>query len=254
QTSIDDRLFFNLGGRWEDTSQFGVHTTYQAGLAYFLPVLDTKLKANYGTAFLAPSLYQLYDGNFGNLSLQPETSLGYDIGFEQPVGGKNFINFGASYFDNDFTNLIQYSNALNENTNIGQARTYGVESFVDFKGIQNLSIKGSYTYTYAWDLTDDIPLLRRPQNKASGDVDYKWGDAGLGVSVIYTGNAFDEDFGGNTVTLPEYFLVNLRASYQVNSQIKLFARVDNLFNQWYEDAYGYSTPGLSVYGGTKVSF
>jgi vitamin B12 transporter len=254
QTSIDDQLFFNLGGRWDANSAFGTHTTYQAGLAYVVPGVETKLKANYGTGFLAPNLYQLYDPTYGNPNLQPETSLGYDIGFEQPIGGKNFINLGADYFDNDLTNLISYNPSTYVSENIGQARSYGVESYADFKGISNLDVKGSYTYTYAWDISNYTPLARRPQNKASGDIDYKWGDASFGTSLVYTGSAFDTDFSGNGVTLPSYFLVNLRASYQVNSQVKLFARVDNLFNQWYEDAYGFSTPGLSIYGGTKISF
>jgi vitamin B12 transporter len=254
QTSIDNRLFFNLGGHWEDNSQFGTHTTYQAGAAYFVPGLETKLKANYGTAFLAPSLYQLYDPTYGNPQLEPETSLGYDFGFEQPIGGKDFIHVGADCFDNDLTNLITYDSTTFKSINIGQARTYGVEGFLGFNGIQNLNLKGSYTYDNAQDLTNNRPLARRPQNKASGDVDYQWGALGLGTSLVYTGNSFDTDFFGNPVTLPSYFLVSLRASYQVNSQVRLFVRADNLFNQWYEEAYGYSTPGLSVYGGTKVSF
>ena len=252
QTSIEDNFFFNLGGRWDDHSQYGVHTTYQAGLAYVVPDLNTKLKANYGTGFLAPSLYQLYAPTYGNASLLPETSVGYDIGFEQPIGKD--LTVGASYFDNDLTNLIQFVNIY---SNVGQARSYGVESFVEFKGVKNLDIKGNYTYDNAQDLIANVPLLRRPQNKASGDVDYQLDAAGLGASLIYVGNSFDENFvtgSGNIVPLASYFLVNLRASYQVNSQVKLFARVDNLFNQYYEEAFGYTTPGLSVYGGTKVSF
>ena len=252
QTSIEDNFFFNLGGRWDDHSQYGVHTTYQAGLAYVVPDLNTKLKANYGTGFLAPSLYQLYAPTYGNASLLPETSVGYDIGFEQPIGKD--LTVGASYFDNDLTNLIQFVNIY---SNVGQARSYGVESFVEFKGVKNLDIKGNYTYDNAQDLIANVPLLRRPQNKASGDVDYQLDAAGLGASLIYVGNSFDENFvtgSGNIVPLASYFLVNLRAFYQVNSQVKLFARVDNLFNQYYEEAFGYTTPGLSVYGGTKVSF
>ncbi len=254
QTSINDQLFFNLGGRWEKSSQFGVHTTYQAGLAYFVPGLETKLKANYGTGFLAPSLYQLYDPSYGNPNLQPETSLGYDFGLEQPIGGKDFLQVGADYFDNDLTNLITYDPATFIAANIGQARTYGVESFVEFKGIQNLNMRGSYTYTYAQNLITNTPLVRRPQNRAGGDMDYQWGALGVGASLTYTGTSFDTDFSGNSLILPSYFLVKLRASYQVNSQVRLFARVDNLFNQWYEETYGYSAPGLSAYGGTKISF
>jgi vitamin B12 transporter len=252
-TSIDDQLFINLGGRWEDQSQYGANTTYQAGLAYFLPIFGTKLKANYGTGFSAPSLWQLYDPKYGNSSLQPETTTGYDFGFEQPIGSKNFSNIGASYFENDLTNLFGY-NSLFQTINIKKARTYGVESFMELKGIKNLNLKVSYTYDNGRDLTDDIPLARRPQNKASGDIDYKWSYASFGTSLVYTGSVSDEDFNGNPVTLPDYFLVNLRASYQVNTQVKLFARVDNLFNQWYEEVYGYSTSGLSAYMGTKISF
>jgi vitamin B12 transporter len=252
QTSIEDNFFFNLGGRWDDHSQYGVHTTYQAGLAYVVPDLNTKFKANYGTGFLAPSLYQLYAPTYGNASLLPETSVGYDIGFEQPIGKD--LTVGASYFDNDLTNLIQFVNTY---SNVGQARSYGVESFVEFKGVKSLDIKGNYTYDNAQDLIANAPLLRRPQNKANGDVDYQLDAAGLGASLIYVGNSYDMNYVtgfGNTVQLASYFLVNLRASYQVNSQVKLFARVDNLFNQYYEEAFGYTTPGLSVYGGTKVSF
>jgi vitamin B12 transporter len=260
QTNIDDRLFFNLGGRWEAQSQYGTHTTYQAGLAYLVPEVETKLKANYGTAYLAPNLYQLYDPTYGSVpngvNLVPETSLGFDFGFEQPIGGKNFINIGATYFDSDVTNLISYDPNTFVSINIGKAWIYGVESFLEFKGIQNLTVKGNYTYTYAWNQSSYVALVRRPQHKAGLDADYQLGAASFGGSLSYTGSSFDQDFQypANTVILPTYFLLNLRADYQVSDKVKFFARVDNLFNQWYEEAYGYSTPGLSVYGGTKVSF
>jgi vitamin B12 transporter len=226
--------------------------TYQAGADYVLPGLETKLKANYGTGFLAPSLYQLYAPVYGNPNLQSETSLGYDFGFEQPLGSTG-LKIGADYFDNDLTNLITYNPSTFVSANIGQARTYGVESFLEFRGIQNLVLKGSYTYTNARNLTADAPLARRPQNQADADVDYQWGALGLGMSLIYAGTSFDTDFSGDPVLLPAYFLVNVRASYQVNPDVKLFGRVDNLFNQFYEEAYGYRTAGLSAYGGIKVS-
>ena len=263
QTAIDGRLFFNLGGRWEDHSQFGVHTTYQAGLAFFIPGTDTKISANYGTGFLAPSLYQLYDPIYGNPNLQPETSLGYDFGLEQKIGEKNFLKVGADYFDSDLSNLIEFDPVSFVYNNIGRARTYGVESFVEFDGVPNLSVKGNYTYTYAWDLTNNTALIRRPANKAGADLDYQWGRAGWGASFVYVGENLDDDFGNvivggqNTnavVTLPGYFLVNLRASFQADRGVRLFARLDNLFNQYYEELYGYSTAGLSGYIGTKISF
>jgi vitamin B12 transporter len=101
-------LFINLGGRWDNYSTYGSHTTYQLGGAYLVPGLETKIKATYGTGFLAPTLYQLYAPSpTGNASLQPETSTGYDYGFEQPIGQKFFV-FGVTGFHNEFDDPINY--------------------------------------------------------------------------------------------------------------------------------------------------
>ncbi len=267
QTNIEDRLFINLGGRVDDYSTYGTHGTYQGGVAYLLPELETKLKATYGTGLLAPTLYQLYAPVTmgGNVALQPETNTGYDFGFEQPVG-KKFVVFGATYFHNDFDDLISYVGPFfgGQYQNNGDFQTQGVEAFLDFKGIEGLVVRGSYTYTDI--LTDipatesDSPLLRKPTDQAGLDVDYQSGPVEAGVSVNYEDARSDVYFqpvfpyGTIPVTLSDYFLVNLRASYQLDERVKLFARVDNLFNQFYEEVYGYGTPGLSAYGGTKVSF
>jgi vitamin B12 transporter len=261
QTQLSDRLYETLGGRFDSQTQYGNHGTYQAGLAYLIPETDTKLKATYGTGFLAPTLYQLYDPTYGNTALTPETSTGFDAGFEQAFG-KNFLKVGATYFHEDFNNLIDfvYTNPNYPNgtySNVDQAQSDGIESFIDFKGISHLDVKANYTFMNARDMSTGLPLPQRPQNQGDLDVFYQLDQLELGTSIMYVGPRSDNAFinGASTpVTLAEYFLVNLKASYSLDKNIKLFARVDNLFNQYYEEVYGYGTPGLSAYGGTKVSF
>lgn len=210
---------------------------------------------------MAPTLYQLYAAApTGNPYLQPETSTGYDLGFEQPVG-KSFAAFGATYFHNEYDNLISYVGNFptGQYLNNGTFQTQGVEAFLDFKGIKGLVVRGSYTHT---DILTDVPvtldnspLLQKPMDQAGLDVDYQSGSFEAGTQVTYVSQRPDFDYSTFTpVILSEYFLVNLRASYQVDEHVKLFARVDNLFNQYYEEIYGYGTPGLSAYGGTKISF
>src|SRR6185503_309607 len=244
-------------GRLEAHSQYGEHSTFQTGLLYLVPNLETKLKVNCGTAFLAPSLYQLYNPNFGNKALSPETSTGFDLGFEQAFG-KDLLMVGATYFDNDFSNLIDfYTDPLTYISyyiNVGKARTYGLESFVDFKGLEHLDVKCNYTYTSEMNTIKNTELIRRPQNKVGLDADYQLDDADLGTTVSYVGSRVDSDFSFNKTILPPYFLVSLRASYQLNPRVKLFARVENLFDQAYEESFGYGTAGFSAYGGTKISF
>lgn len=264
QVNQDDRFFLNLGGRVDNTNVYGAHGTYQAGAAYFIPGLETKLKATYGTGFSAPSLFELYDPTHGNTALQPETNTSYDFGFEQPLWG-NQIRFGATYFHDDFENLISYygPQSTGQYMNSSSFQTEGVETFLEVRYLNVLTLKGFYTYT---NVETEIPasffyspLIGKLTNQAGLDVDYQSGPLEAGVSASYAGARpsydFDADFfAGAPVTLAEYYLVNLRASVQVDEHVKLYARVDNLFNQFYEDVYGYGTPGLSGYAGTKVSF
>jgi vitamin B12 transporter len=258
QTNLEDRLFVNLGGRVDDHSQFGTHGTWQLGLAYFIPGVETKLKANYGTGFLAPTLFQLYDPSSGNAGLQPEVSQGFDLGFEQPIGSTG-LRFAATYFREDYSELIDFEPtgpATGQYFNVGEARTEGLEASAEFQEESGLKLKAEYTYVEARDLQTGEALIRRPANQATLEASRPWGDLETGFSLNYVDARLDDNFNtypATVVTLPSYFLLNLAASCRLDAHWKLFARVDNLLNQNYEEVYGYRTSGLSGYGGIKLS-
>jgi vitamin B12 transporter len=48
--------------------------------------------------------------------------------------------------------------------------------------------------------------------------------------------------------------VNLAVSYDITKNFQLFGRVENLLDKEYEEAKGFGTPGLSFFGGIKLSF
>ena len=56
------------------------------------------------------------------------------------------------------------------------------------------------------------------------------------------------------MTLPSYTVVNLAARYQVDKQWQLYGRVDNLFNEDYEQVLGYSGTERGVYVGARYQF
>ncbi len=70
------------------------------------------------------------------------------------------------------------------------------------------------------------------------------------ASYTYVGKVYESVRIGN---LPSYTLVDLSGSYTINKNLKVFGRIDNMFNQHYEVAGGYSTPGASVVTGVKWS-
>ena len=259
QTELMDRLFATLGGRLDAVSSFGNQFTYRGAVAYFVPDLGTKLKASYGTGFKAPSLYQLFSP-YGNTGLQAENSTGWDIGFEQPLAGDQ-VKFGATYFHTDFSQLIDFESTstppnYGEYFNVSKSQTLGWETFASAKPVKGLELRADYTYTWAVNQDTGDQLIRRPQDRADFNASYQWKGLGFGLGLIYVGDRPDTAFTNFTatpITLPSYTLVNLLASYQADEHLKFFGRVENLFNTVYEEVYGYGTPGLSVYLGTKVS-
>ena len=254
QTSLFDRFYATLGGRLDGYSSFGDQFNYRGALAYFVPVLETKLKASYGTGFKVPSLYQLYSP-YGDPNLTAEASQGYDAGFEQPLWN-NQVTFGATYFHTQFTNLIDFDNNTFLYNNISKAQTEGWETFASAKPIQHLECRADYTYTWAVNGQTGLQLLRRPQDRADFSAFYQWGKANLGFNLVYVGDRPDLafiNFTSTPVSLTSYTLVNLMGSYELDKGVKLFGRINNIFNTSYEEVYGYGTPGLSIYAGTKIS-
>jgi len=256
-----DRFFAMFGIRVDDHSLFGSETTYRIAPAYLIKETGTKVKGTFGTGFKAPTLYQLFApatswGPIGNINLKPEKSRGWDIGAEQEFLKKRVI-LGATYFRNDFKNLINFESGLGY-ININKAKAEGIELLASIKPIDDLTLSFNYTYTDTEDKKTERELLRRPKNKFGLDINYhflKKGNVNLGV--IYVGKRDDMDWSvwpARRVELDGYTLVNLAASYNITKNFQLFGRIDNLFNKEYEEAKGWGTPGLSFFGGIKLSF
>jgi vitamin B12 transporter len=47
---------------------------------------------------------------------------------------------------------------------------------------------------------------------------------------------------------------NLAGRYQVNEGTQLWARIDNLFDEDYQEVEGFQTAGFSIYGGVRFKF
>jgi vitamin B12 transporter len=47
---------------------------------------------------------------------------------------------------------------------------------------------------------------------------------------------------------------NLTANYQVTPKVQAYLRAENLFNEKYEELFGFGTAVQSVYAGLRVSY
>ena len=49
-------------------------------------------------------------------------------------------------------------------------------------------------------------------------------------------------------------MVNLAVNYDLSDQFQAYVRVDNLFDEEYEEILNYGTPGRSMFGGIRANF
>ncbi len=258
--NLNNQLFTSAGMRYDHHDRFGSVITYRIAPAYVVWKTGTKIKATVGTGFKSPSLFYLFDPEYGNKNLKPENSFGWDAGVEQYLFNPNFT-IGTNYFYNRFTNLFGFDNNFRA-INIDKAVTNGIEFYCNSNLYYNLSINVNYTYTNTKDesvgSTDNgLPLLRIPKNKFGININYSITKrANLNAELISVGSRDDKDFNSYPVarvSLGKYNVVNLAASYLMTNQLKVFGRVENLFNTYYEEILGYATPGLSAYLGIKLT-
>ncbi len=259
QSNISDVFFFNLGIRYDHHDRFGGAITYRAAPAFIIWTTGTKLKATYGTGIKSPSLYNLFDPFTGNEELNPEKSIGWDAGIEEFLLN-NKITIGLTYFKNTFENLFGF-NANYKTININKSESRGLETYITVKPTIGLEIKSNYTYTKTTDLSENssdkgLPLLRRPEHKGVVSVNYSFlQDFNAYLDAIFVGKRDDKVYSGgrvNRVQLNSYVLINFAASYDIFSYLELYAKVNNISDTYYEEVYGYATPGLSLYAGFKL--
>lgn len=250
----DESVFLDAGLRHDNHSIFGGKTTFKVAPAIRLAEL-TKLRGSVGTGFKAPSLVQLYS-SYGNRDLGAESSTGWDIGLEQGIV-KDLLSTSLTFFRNDYSDLITFDPATFRSANIARANTEGFEVGLNYDPTDPLSFRLAYTYTDTENEESGAGLLRRPRNKAAFTTVYtptKRLRAQLQWRVY--SSRFDSDFAAyppERVSLSGYGLLDLALSYQVVDDVEIFGRVDNIFDQEYQEVLGFGAMGAAAYAGVKVS-
>jgi vitamin B12 transporter len=251
--AYDSKAYLDAGLRHDNHSIFGGKTTFKVAPAVHLTD-TTKVRGSVGTGFKAPSLVQLYS-SYGNRDLQSETSTGWDVGVDQDIV-KDTLSTSLVYFHNDYDELITFNPGTFVLENINQATTQGVEFGLNYEISDDLSARVAYTYTDTENAETGESLLRRPRNKNSFTLVYSPIDnfrAQLQWRVY--SSRFDNDFSAYPPTrqaLGGYGIVDIALSYKLGASTEVFGRVDNLFDQEYQDVLGFGTMGAAAYAGLRV--
>ncbi len=235
------------GARRDDHSIFGTFDTYRFTAAYFIPESSTKLRASYGTAFRAPSLFELFDPIYGDTTLNPEESRGWDAGIDQTLW-EGRVRLSATYFDLDVENLIQFIFPAGYSNVPGTTQRYGVELSARAELTTWLTATGAYTFTDTEDALGNR-LIRVPRHVYAFGLDITPMER---LRINATAQVVRDTLDAGNFVLDDYVLLNAKASYDIDERLTAYIRGVNLLDQEYQVIRGYGTSDLAVYAGLRL--
>lgn len=254
-------LTINAGGRLNNHSDYGTHVVYNLNPSYNFDFGKNTLKvlASYSTAYITPSLFQLYDPIYGNAELEPEENTTIEAGLE--FSNESPLRASVVYFRRNENNFVDFVTVnpdlfLYEYQNVGDEFTAsGIEVEVATTIAKKLMLTANYTNT----TPDDRFSLRIPEHKANVRAAYTFGKAtNLGLTFQYVGERDDsffnsETFENETIALESYNLLGLSFGTNVSKNLEVFASISNLLDSEYEELYRYQTTGRNARIGFRLS-
>tara|TARA_B100001057_G_scaffold450941_1_gene493460 strand:- start:1139 stop:2914 length:1776 start_codon:yes stop_codon:yes gene_type:complete len=221
------------GVRVDNHEAYGNYTTFKASLNQPLDDFPGLIvKASIGTGFRAPTLGELYGQFNANQSLQPEESLGYEFGFINYLSSK--LDFGSTYFKSEIEDAITYGSPMYYNAS-GTSEREGVETYVNIYPFDNFSLKINHTHL----TTDEKVYVRRPNNKLSSSLNYKFDDQ---MDIFGSLIAVEDHYDVGSVKIDSFQVLDAGINYTPDKSTNLKFKINNLTNERYEQISGY--PGL----------
>jgi vitamin B12 transporter len=255
----DFGLNLNAGARLNIHSQYGNQLVYNVNPSFDFKSIPLKIVASYSTAFVAPSLYQLYS-EYGNANLKPEKNSTIEAGFEMRFLDKK-IKLNAVGFYREQTNFIGfYTNPVTYDSNYinidGLNKAKGVETELSFALSKKIKWNSNYTFTQV----DEALNRLIPKHKVNSSLDFQINSRlFFNVNYQYVDSRNDAFFDGNTYTtqkivLGSYQLVNSSLRYElVKNRLSIFGAVTNILNADFVENVGYSSLGRNFKFGLNIN-
>jgi vitamin B12 transporter len=232
--------------------------SFMAG-AHFDPLPGTRIRASAARTIRFPSVQQLYDPQSGNLDLTTEKSNNYEVGVDQELPFKSRVSLTG--FQSNVKDYIEKNDTTDLYENNQKYRFKGVEVSLENRLIKALYLKVGYTYMVTKDLstgTEVDQLQYRPRDKITFEARYHFPcDLSVYADMLYVGNQYyySKKSPLTKRQLDDFTVFNLKMEQALwHDRVSLFVGANNLFDENYEESYGFSQAGRTVYSGVTVRF
>jgi vitamin B12 transporter len=163
--------------------------------------------------------------------------------------------FNSRLKDEIFTDFVGPSFTASPANATTKSTREGVEVAVSARVGQEWRANVAYTYLNA--IENGREEVRRAPHIASLNIAWRApGDRyGANLTLRYNGQQMDNNFtltGPAHVRLSSYTLINLGADYRLTDRFDLYGRVENLFDDTYEEVFTVRTIGRAFYAGIRA--
>jgi len=231
---------------------------------------SSALRGSLYRAFQAPTLRDLYRNAqtpssyyHANPNLDPETSVGGDLGVEW-VGARSRVSLTGYWneVDNLLTRIILNTSPVETTTrNVGKSRSQGIEATADVDLTRGWSLDASYTLADATvrENADDpaivgkqIPLV--PKHVGALGLRYRGSD-GLAIDFRYRMLSTAYGDAENLSATPSHNVLDVSVSRPVRSWLDLFVKGENVLDERYYYIVNTTyrpAPVRSITGGLRI--
>jgi vitamin B12 transporter len=269
---FNGHLLVTGGFRVDGNSEFGKEVSPSWSVAIPIAQISTTLRGSYTEGFRAPAFDELFFPDFGNPNLKPEISSEWDGGFTTTFGER--ASFTATYFSRRVKNEIVTVPApppdFVTEGNAARVDTQGVEIVPSLTIVKGLTFSGNVTVldeTHTDAAGSTAQPLRVAKHTASALAQYVRSGCFLphdkftaNVNYIFVGDRDDITVESTIANHSAYNLVNAVVSYAIGTPLghvhneEVFARVNNLLDRNYSQAFGFKSPTITVLAGIKLDF
>lgn len=152
--------------------------------------------------------------------------------------------------------FTEYKNLINAPwgvipENIGESESLGIEVSFQNQISESLSIVPSISYVRSKDLDSNNDFLpKRPEFFGCITATYRIKAVNLGTQMNFKNNTRENASNEND----DYMIFRLFGNYEISDDLIFNARIENLFDEKYEEVIGYPALGRAIHAGLSFSF
>jgi vitamin B12 transporter len=252
--AINDAVSVSASYRYDNNDIFDNASSYRAGATYAINN-DWRVFISQGQAIKNPTFVERFgffpNSFLGNPNLTPEKQKSTEAGIE---GAFDNISIQLNWFNATLNNeilgfvFVPATGQFTAQNASAQSTREGLELSLSGQ-LSKLSWQAQYSYLDASE--GNSAELRRSRHTGSASATYTLNEQHqLYVQADYAGTKFDNFFppmqAAQIVSLGSYWLVSTNYQYTHNEQLSASLRFSNMFNESYEDVFGYNTNGSRV--------